>query len=193
MTRFEFNNVKFQKRRNNMDFGQAFNDFWVNYGEIITSIVSSGSFGALITAIVSSVVKGATRKINTSTTVNMSEAQISSMAKAFAGYVSKKVFNVDISKLLTDEVTAQLSALTTRVESEISKLDLSNNALAVMALAMSRSKLLSEDEQAILKDAASQLANEIKPPEKIELTVTDESDETEQGASTSSSIPLASF
>lgn len=176
-----------------MDFGQAFNDFWVNYGEIIISIVSSSSFGALITAIVSSVVKGATRKINTSTTVNMSEAQISSMAKAFAGYVSKKVFNVDISKLLTDEVTAQLSALTTRIESEVSKLDLSNNALAVMALAMSRSKLLSEDEQAILKDAASQLTNKIKPPEKIELTVTDESDETEHGASTSSNISLASF
>lgn len=169
------------------DIGQAFNDFWTEYGPIIISVVSSGSFGTIIMAIVSAIVKGATKKINTATTTNITDEQMNAIAKKFAGYVSSKVFNVDISKLLTDEVTAQLSTLTSKVENEVATAEMSNAALSVIALALSRSKLLSESERKTLADASTELANKAKPKEQIQVEVVAEEEKAADNRS------LASF
>ena len=165
------------------NIGQAFNDFWTEYGPIIISVVSSGSFGTIIVAIVSAIVKGATKKINTATTTNITDEQMNAIAKKFAGYVSSRVFNVDISKLLTDEVTAQLSTLTSKVATA----EMSNAALSVIALALSRSKLLSESERKTLADASAELANKAKPKEQIQVEVVAEEEKAADNRS------LASF
>lgn len=154
-----------------MDIGQALNDFWANYGGLIISIVSSGSFGTIIVAIVSAVVRGATRKINTATSLNITEDQMLAIASKFANYISTKTFNVDVSKLLSDEVTAQLSTLTTKIENEIAASTNGNIAIALIAMAMSKSKLLTEEEQQTLKDISDALSGTIKPKESIQVVV----------------------
>ena len=156
------------------NIGQAFNDFWTQYGAIIISVVSSGSFGTIIVAIVSAIVKGATKKINTATTLNLTEEQMTGIARKFAGCVSQRVFNVDISKLLTDEVTAQLSGLTLKVEGAVESAKMSNAALALVALAMSRSELLTDEERTQLKEASKELAANQKEHIQVEVTAEEE-------------------
>lgn len=156
------------------NIGQAFNDFWTQYGPIIISVVSSGSFGTIIVAIVSAIVKGATKKINTATTLNLTDEQMTGIARKFAGYISQKVFNVDISKLLTDEVTAQLSTLTAKVENEIATANMGNTALSLVALALSRSTLLTEDERQLLTEASKELARSKAEHIQVEVTAEEE-------------------
>ena len=164
-----------------MDIGQALNDFWANYGGIIISIVSSGSFGTIIIAIVSAVVRGATRKINTATSLNITEDQMLAIASKFANYISTKTFNVDVSKLLSDEVTAQLSTLTSKIEDEVAASTNGNAAIALIAMAMSRSKILTEEEQQTLKDISDALSGTIKPKESIQVVVEAEKTTEEAG------------
>ena len=156
------------------NIGQAFNDFWTNYGPIIISVVSSGSFGTIIVAIVSAIVKGATKKINTATTLNLTDEQMTGIARKFAGYISQKVFNVDISKLLTDEVTAQLSTLTAKVENEIATATMGNTALSLVALALSRSTLLTDDERQLLTEASKELTSSKAEHIQVEVTAKEE-------------------
>ena len=150
---------------------EALENFWAQYGDIIISIVSSGSFGAIIVAIVNSVVKGATRKINSSTSVNFTDEQINGIAQKFAAAVSQKVFKVDISKLLTDEVSKQLSGLTDEITKVVEETEMSYAAMAIMAKGMSRSKILDEDERETLAKMSDELSAKAHVKESIEVTL----------------------
>ena len=150
---------------------EALQNFWAQYGDIIISIVSSGSFGAIIVAIVNSVVKGATRKINSVTSVNLTDEQINGIARKFAGAVSQKVFKVDLSKLLTDEVSKQLSGLTAEITKVVEETEISYAAMAIMAKGMSRSKILDEDERETLAKMSDELSAKAHVKESIEVTL----------------------
>ena len=150
---------------------EALQNFWAQYGDIIISIVSSGSFGAIIVAIVNSVVKRATRKINSVTSVNLTDEQINGIARKFAAAVSQKVLKVDISKLLSDEVGKQISALADEITKVVEETEMSYAAMAIMAKGMSRSKILDEDERETLAKMSDELSAKAHVKESIEVTL----------------------
>ena len=150
---------------------EALQNFWAQYGDIFISIVSSGSFGAIIVAIVNSVVKRATRKINSSTSVKLTDEQVDGIAQKFAAAVSQKVFKVDISKLLTDEVSKQLSGLTDGITKVVEETEMSYAAMAIMAKGMSRSKMLDKDERETLAKMSDELSAKAHVKESIEVTL----------------------
>ena len=172
------------------NIGQWFNDFWSEWGSLIISIVSSGSFGAIITAIVSAVVKGVTRKINTATSLNISEAQMTAIAQKFASYIAKKTFDVDISRTLSEDVTGQLNTLAVKVEDAVASSTKGNTAIALVALALSHSKLLSDDERKTLAEISSELTASSKPKESIQVVV---ENETETETATAEDERLTTF
>lgn len=156
-----------------MDIGQIFNEFWTEWGATIISFLSSGVFGAIVVGVVRGIVS---RFANKSRSADLTESQLNAIAERVAKRIANNVLDVDISRVVTDATKEELREISKTVADMKTAVTNVNEATALMAKGMSRSKLLKVDESEKLTTAAETL-EETMTPKKEHIKVKVESAE----------------
>lgn len=156
-----------------MDIGQIFNDFWTEWGATVISFLTSGVFGAIVVGVVRGIVS---RFANKSRSADLTDSQLNAIAERVAKRIANNVLDVDISQVVTDATKEELKEISKTVSDMKTAVTNVNEATALMAKGMSRSKLLKGDESEKLTAAAETL-EETMTPKKEHIKVKVESAE----------------
>lgn len=157
-----------------MDFMQVLQDLWAQYSEIIIGIISGfgfGSIGVLLGRLAGTVVaKRLTRNLDSKKIVDgVSPAVVDGVSKALTG----RMIDVDISGMLDAKLEQQLGQMMTNNQETREDVAAMKECVALMATAVSKSRLLTKEEQSALSAGAEKLQGRIDrtllPTTKITL------------------------
>lgn len=141
-----------------MEVGQAINDFWTQWGAMIISILSSGAFGTIVVGIVRVIVGRFGRKVEgNAKTAQLTESQIGEIAAKVAALLSGAVLDIDLSKVVSDVTRQELGDMVKIITELKTQVTTANATIALMSNAISRSKLLTDQEQKELVATAAKL------------------------------------
>lgn len=157
-----------------MDFMQVIQDLWAQYSELIIGVISGfgfGSVGVLLGRLAGTVVaKRITRNLDSKKIVDgVSPAVVDGVSKALTGHM----IDVDISGMLDAKLEQQLGQMVKNNQETREDVAEMKECVALMADAVSRSRLLTKEEQAKLAEGAGKLQGRIDrtllPTTKITL------------------------
>lgn len=171
-----------------MDIGQIFNDFWTQWGALIISIVSSGAFGTIVVAVVKSMIG---RFANKSRSAELTDGQVNNIADRVASRIAGNVLDVDVSRVVTDATREELADIKAELATLKKAIANTSESTALMAKGISRSKLLSEQEQTDLVKAAETLEKVTAQAERAHINVVVEP--SEQAEKAEENVSLVNF
>lgn len=137
-----------------MDVGQMLNDFWVQYGSVILSFLTSGIFGTIVIGVVRGIVS---RFANKSRTAEITPEQLNAISQKIAQMLAGHVLDVDVSQVVTDATREELKEIAQTVAALKTAVTNVNESTALIAKGISHSKLLDEEEKQKLVTAADTL------------------------------------
>ena len=159
-----------------MDIMQVLQDLWAQYGEIIIGVVSGLGFGSVGVFLGRAAGRFVANKLVGNLDRNkivsgVSENVIQGVSESLAGHA----IDVDISAIVDARIKEQMGRVVEAAEQTRDDMAATKKTVALVASAVSRSRLLTQEEQAKLSEAADELEGRIlketKPVTKVKLEV----------------------
>lgn len=171
-----------------MDIMQILQDLWTQYGEVIVGVVSGLGFGSVGVFLGRAAGRFVANKITGNLDRNkivsgVSENVIQGVSEHLAGHA----IDVDISAVVDARIQQEMGRVVEAAEKTRDDMAATKKTVALVASAVSRSRLLTQEEQAKLADAADELEGRITketlPVTKIKLEVKPQAVKTAEPAS----------
>ena len=159
-----------------MDIMQILQDLWAQYGEVVVGVISGLGFGSVGVFLGRTAGKFVAQKITGNLDRNkivngVSENVIQGVSEHLAGHA----IDVDISAVVDARIQQEMGRVVDAAEKTRDDMAATKKTVALVAAAVSRSRLLTQEEQAKLAEAADELegrvTKETLPVTKIKLEV----------------------
>ena len=137
-------------------------NFWAEYGPLITGVLGSGLGAAIVAFISRFVAKVAANKITGTLDVNKIIGEVTErVTQTVTKNLTGSVLDVDISEVVEQKLDEVLGEITVQVKDVKSAVNSMKECSALTAKAVGKSKLLDKAEQAALVAEAEKLSESV--------------------------------